>query len=93
VSDDSRANDYATGDHDGTGREEIEDRVREFDDANNGFSARVEFQRHGDYDIEVKFEGGSGFTVRSFETLWEFVDWTYQLEREAVDSQRELVAA
>lgn len=70
--------DYADGIPDGPTRDEIEDAVLSFDDANNGWSATVEFNRHGDYVIGV--DSPERFQNREFETLWEFQSWAQRQE-------------
>lgn len=71
--DTNRADDYATGDSAGPSRDEILERVLEFDDANNGLGAYVQFYRNGDFEIWVTGERSED--MRHFETLWEFEDW------------------
>jgi hypothetical protein len=92
------AHDDATGLADGPSREDIEAAVLNFDDANNGWSAAVEFGRQGDYEIMVTHEKLG--TIRRFDRLWEFADWTYAVEapvaraiRAHLAAERELVSA
>lgn len=61
-------------------REAIKSAVLDFDDANNGWNARVEFRRGGEYMIVVDADGPLCVT---FDTLWEFEDWALRQEIEA----------
>lgn len=59
-------------------REEIEEAVLEFDDANNGWSASVDFYSDG-YVIWIKDE--RGIIVHDFDRLYEFKAWAFQQEK------------
>jgi hypothetical protein len=84
-------NTTALGDQTAPTREEIEDAVLDFDDANNAWSATVRFYPGGEYEITVKSDEVPRQVSQHFDRLYEFRAWVFEQEK-ALDLDEELAA-